>query len=101
MKFFNKLVGGSSGKYPDGYDFYLVKDAVQETTTVHPSGATLTETGGYRLIPQTYDAFSWCDHNNISSKTVMVDGVFVTKRQLPGLLKLLSEEELSVFEVKS
>ncbi len=101
MKFLKKLVGGSSGKYPDGYDFYLVKDDVQETTTVHPSGATLTETGGYRLIPQTYDAFSWCDHNNISSKTVMVDGVFFTKRQLPGLLNLLSEEELSVFEVKS
>ena len=101
MNFIRKLFGRSDQGLPDGYDFYLVKDDVQETITAHPSGATLTEIGGYRLIPQTYDAFSWCDHNNIASKTLMVDGVFITRKQLPGLLNLLSAEELSVLEVKS
>jgi hypothetical protein len=102
MNFFKKLFGASDEGFPDGYDFYLVKDNVQETTTVLPSGATLTETGGYRLIPQTYSAYSWCDHTlqGELSPNVMAEGVFVTAKQRSGLLKLLANEELSVFEVE-
>ncbi len=101
MNFFKKLFGASVEDLPDGYDFYLVKDNVQETTTVHPSGATLTETGGYRLIPKTHSAYSWCDHTlqGELSLNVMTEGVFVTEKQRSGLLKLLANEELSVFEV--
>jgi hypothetical protein len=101
MNFIKKLLGERKDSLPDGYDFILVKDEVQTTTIQSPDGSESTETGGYRLIPQTYSALSWCDHNNIFSNMVMVDGVFLTRGQLPGLLRLLSEEELTVFEVKS
>ena len=86
---------------PDGYDFYLVNDEVQTTISTTPDGSEITEIGGYRLIPQTYGALSWCDHNNISSKTLMVDGVFLTRGQLPRVLRLLASEELTVLEVGS
>ena len=101
MNFIKKLFGGSDDGQPDGYDFVLVKDDIQTTISRKPDGSEITEIGGYRLIPQTYSAFSWCDHNNISSKTLMVDGVFLTREQLPGLLRLLSREELTVFKVET
>ncbi len=101
MSFFKKMFGQSDERLPDGYDFYLVKDEVQTTKANTPDGSEITEIGGYRLIPQTYAAWSWCDHNNISSKTLMVDGVFVTRGELPRLLRLLASEELTVLEVGS
>jgi hypothetical protein len=57
---------------------------------------------GYRLIPQTYSAYSWCDHtiDNLSPN-VMAEGVFLTRKQRAGLLKLLASEGLSVYEIES
>jgi hypothetical protein len=102
FSFIKNLFSGTKRGLPDGYDFYLVKDDFMKTTHQNPDGSTIEEIGGYRLIPQTYSAYSWCDHtiDNLSPN-VMAEGVFLTRKQRAGLLKLLASEGLSVYEIES
>jgi hypothetical protein len=101
INYIKKLFSGNKSGLTDGYDFCLVKDDFMKTTHHNPDGSTIEEVGGYRLIPQTYSAYSWCDHtiDNLSPN-VMAEGVFLTRKQRVGLLKLLAQEELSVYEVE-